>query len=96
MEPRCVTFKVHEAVEGKLFTSDIGEWAALTRQKLTMPVEMALQRILTAEDMLSFTVSLVSQVHLLPQLHNPDLYRQTLDPARPFRLNHILQPSSYG
>lgn len=55
MGPRCVTFKVHEAFERKLSTSDIGECAALARLKLMVPVEVALQRILTAEDVLLFT-----------------------------------------
>lgn len=55
MDPRCVTFKVHEAFERKLSTSDIGECAALARLKLMVPVEVALQRILTAEDVLLFT-----------------------------------------
>ncbi len=54
MDPRCVTFKVHEAFERELPTSDIGEWAALARLKLMVPVEVALQRMLTAEDVLSF------------------------------------------
>ncbi len=43
MDPRCVTFKVHEAVERKLPTSDIGEWAVLAGLKLMVPVEVALQ-----------------------------------------------------
>jgi len=54
MDPRCVTFKVHEAIERELPTSDVGEWAALAGLKLVVPVEVALQRKLTAEDVLSF------------------------------------------
>jgi len=53
-DPRCVTFKVREAIERELPTSDVGEWAALAGLKLMVPVEVALQRKLTAEDVLSF------------------------------------------
>ena len=54
MHPRCVTFEVHDAFERELPTSDIGEWPALARLNLMVPVEVALQRMLTAEDVLSF------------------------------------------
>jgi hypothetical protein len=54
MDPRCVAFKVHEAIERELPTSDVEEWAALAGLKLMVPVEVALQRKLTAEDVLSF------------------------------------------
>lgn len=54
MNPRCVTFKVHEAIERELPTSDVGEWAALIGLKLVVPIEVALQRKLTVEDVLSF------------------------------------------
>jgi len=54
MDPRCVVFKVYKAFERKLPICDIREWAALARPKLIVPVEVALQRMLTAEDILSF------------------------------------------
>jgi len=54
MNPRCVTFKVHEAFERELPTSDIGEWAALVKPKLMVSIEVALQRMLIVEDVLSF------------------------------------------
>lgn len=47
-------FKVHEAIERELPTSDVGERAALAGLELMVPVEVALQRKLTAEDVLSF------------------------------------------
>lgn len=47
-------FKVHEAIERELPTSDVGEQAALAGLELMVPVEVALQRKLTAEDVLSF------------------------------------------
>ena len=52
MGPRCVTFKVHEAFERELPTSDIGEWAALARLKLMVLVEVTPQRMLTAGDVI--------------------------------------------
>lgn len=54
MDTRCVTFKVNEAFERELPTSNIGEWAALARLKLMVSVEVAVQRMLTAEDVFSF------------------------------------------
>jgi hypothetical protein len=54
MNSRCVTFKVHETIERELPTSDVKKWAALAGLKLMMPIEVALQRKLTVEDVLSF------------------------------------------
>jgi len=54
MDPRCVAFKVHEAIERELPTSDVGEWAALAGLKLMVSIEVALQRKLIVEDVLSF------------------------------------------
>ncbi len=49
-----MTFKVHETIERELPTSDVGEWAALAGLKLVVSIEVALQRKLIAEDVLSF------------------------------------------
>jgi len=47
---RCV-----KAFKGKLPTFVIGEWAVLARLKVMVLIEVTLQRMVTAEDMLSFT-----------------------------------------
>ena len=73
MDPRCVTFKVHEAFERELPTSDIGEWAALARLKLMVPVEVALQRMLTAEDVLSFMQGQCGVAKAVQTLERPAL-----------------------
>jgi len=54
MDPRYVILKVHEAFERELRTSIVGEWVDLARLKTVMPVKVALQRMFTAEDVLSF------------------------------------------
>ena len=54
MGPRSVIFEVHEASEHELRTFVVREWAFLARVKLVMPVKVALQRMLAAEDILSF------------------------------------------
>lgn len=48
-------FEVYEVLERKLRTSLVGKWAILAGLKAVMPVRMALQRMFTAEDILSFT-----------------------------------------
>ncbi len=53
LSPRCVVFKVHKAFERELPTFIVRERANLTRLKPMMPVKMVLQRMLTAEDVLS-------------------------------------------
>lgn len=54
MHPCSVTFKVYEASERELRIFIIGEWAILARLKPMMPVKVALQRMFTTEDVLSF------------------------------------------
>ena len=54
MHPCSVTFKVHKASERELRIFIIGEWAILARLKPMMPVKVALQRMFTTEDVLSF------------------------------------------
>jgi hypothetical protein len=54
MNPRRVIFIVHEACECQLRAFIVREWAVLAWLKPMMPVKVALQRMLTAEDMLSF------------------------------------------
>lgn len=49
-----MTFKVHEAFERELGTFIVGEWTVLARLKTVVPVKVALQRMLTAENVLSF------------------------------------------
>jgi len=49
-----VTFKVHEAFKRELRTFIVGEWTVLARLKTVVPVKVALQRMLTAENVLSF------------------------------------------
>ncbi len=49
-----MTFEMHEAVDRELSAFIVGEWAVLARLEAMMPVEVALQRMLTTEDMLSF------------------------------------------
>lgn len=54
MDTCRVVLEVYEAFEPKLRTSIVGEWAILARLKTVMPVKVALQRIFTTEDVLSF------------------------------------------
>ena len=54
MDLRCVKFEVNEAFECDLRTFIVGERAVLARLKPVTPVEVALQRMFTAEDVLSF------------------------------------------
>ena len=54
MDLRCVIFEVHKAFECELRTSIVGKRAFLARLELIVPVEVAFQRILTAEITLSF------------------------------------------
>ena len=54
MDPRCVVFKVHEAFECEPRTFIIRELAVQARLKTMMPVKVALQRVFTAEGVLSF------------------------------------------
>ena len=54
MDPRRVNLEVHEAPERESRTFIVGEWAVLARLKPVMPVEVALQRMFAAEDVLSF------------------------------------------
>ena len=54
MDPSILTLKVHEAFEHELRTFINGERAVLVRLKPMMPVEVALQRVFAAEDVLSF------------------------------------------
>ncbi len=53
LNPRCVVFKVHKAFERELPTFIVRERVNLTRLKPMMPVKVVLQRMLTAEDVLS-------------------------------------------
>ena len=46
--------KVHKVFKHELCTFITREWAFLARLKSVMPVEVALQRIFTAENVLSF------------------------------------------
>ena len=54
MDPYCVILKVYKAFECELRTFIIREWAVLARLKSMMPVKVALQRVFTAEGVLSF------------------------------------------
>ena len=54
MNPRCVILKVHEAFECELRTCIIREWAVLARLKPMMAVKVALQRVFSTENVLSF------------------------------------------
>lgn len=49
-----MTFKVHQAFERELRTSIAGKWAVLPRLELMVPIEVAFQRMLTAEVAFSF------------------------------------------
>jgi len=54
MDSRSVIFEVHKAFERELRTFIVGDWAILARLKPMMPVKVALQRMFTAENVLSF------------------------------------------
>lgn len=45
---------VYEVLERELRAFIVGEWAVLARLKPMMPIKVVLQRVLTAEDVLSF------------------------------------------
>ena len=54
MNSSCADFIMHEAFVSELRAVIAGEWAALARLKLMVPIKVALERMLTAEDVLSF------------------------------------------
>ena len=54
MDLRCVTLEGYKAFKYELRTFIAGKWAILARLELMMPIEVAFQRILTAEIAFSF------------------------------------------
>ena len=54
MNPRGMILEFHQILERELRTFIVGEGTVLAGPKCVIPVKVALQRVLAAEDVLSF------------------------------------------